>query len=195
MVRNSLTSKLSYCCGRLFLSLGWTESRPMPQYNVKRKHDLDVPSRTKQMYWMQWDEKCFAECHCSDKSRTQYGINSIDGLWQLFTPPYGKVFFFCGIHWNLTDSSISETSTWNRKSSDQYRYRIEAEIQYWPYLMQKCESGSVELSCLCCTICFTLSIPGYRCASLSGEAETGVRNTLGSVLNNLHQLMVSCRWK
>ena len=93
MVRNSLTSKLSYCCGRLFLSLGWTESRPMSQYNVKRKHDLDVTGRTKQRYWMQWDEKCFAECHCSDKSRTQYGINCIDGLWQLFTRPTARCFF------------------------------------------------------------------------------------------------------
>ena len=47
-----------------------------------------------------------------------------------YLPALRQGVFFCGIHWNLTDSSISETSKWNRKSSDQYRYRIEAEIQY-----------------------------------------------------------------
>ena len=49
--------------------------------------------KEKQRYWMQWDEKLFAERHCSDKSQMQKGKNSIAGLWQPFPLPYLKVLF------------------------------------------------------------------------------------------------------
>ena len=37
-------------------------------YGDKWKTDLDATHRTKQRYWMQWDEKLFTECHYSYQS-------------------------------------------------------------------------------------------------------------------------------